>query len=261
MKNSQRDLELEKQIDAYVKGHLTQEEAEQLWVKLFKNPEYIDLLETEIHVKSIVEREPLKSQPKTPVQFTFFKRSWQWVAAAAVTGILITVLSLLGSEDEGVETLALSSISMIEHLASPDILRAENSNLSNGDSLLNLGFNQSISGKPAQGLQIYEKVISNHPDNVKVVAQAYYNIGIIHFNANRYSDASEAFQNALQRTEEDRILEEKALWFLANTYIHLNQLGRARDAITGVYGMDGIYRKQASRLINRLDQQTDENSQ
>lgn len=49
----QRDLELEKQIDAYLKGNLSEDEILKLWEKLFLNPDYIQLLKTELAIKSI----------------------------------------------------------------------------------------------------------------------------------------------------------------------------------------------------------------
>lgn len=52
----QRDLELEKQIDAYLKGNLSEDEALKLWERLFKDPDYIQLMKTELALKSIYKR-------------------------------------------------------------------------------------------------------------------------------------------------------------------------------------------------------------
>ncbi|MDX1672716.1 MAG: hypothetical protein R3211_10270, partial [Balneolaceae bacterium] len=50
------DLEIEKLIDAYINGNLSDEEAESLWVQLIKHPEYLDHLETEIALKEMIQK-------------------------------------------------------------------------------------------------------------------------------------------------------------------------------------------------------------
>jgi hypothetical protein len=50
MTEETRNTELEKKIDAYIKGNLSNDEVKSLWVDLLRQPEYISLLKTEIDV-------------------------------------------------------------------------------------------------------------------------------------------------------------------------------------------------------------------
>lgn len=50
------DFEIEKLIDSYINGDLSDEEAESLWVELIKHPEYLDHLEMEITLKEVIKR-------------------------------------------------------------------------------------------------------------------------------------------------------------------------------------------------------------
>lgn len=253
MNNNSRDINLEKQIDAYIKGHLSEEEVDKLWVELLKNPEYIDLLETEIAVKKVFDERNRKevSKPATPV--FALKKSWKWLAAAASVAILVIAINLLKVDSEqSLQQLALSDINIAESLASPEVLRNQEGRLADADSLLNIGFRAAVSGELSKALKLYQEVIETYK-NEPAVAQAYLNIGIIKYNSGDYEPASEAFSNALKEVKEEPLLKEKAYWYLGNAYINLDRLEEAREAIHKTYALDGIYRKPAFRLLRKVD--------
>lgn len=255
MNINSRDIDLEKQIDAYLKGKLAEEEVDQLWVELLKNPEYIDLLETEIAVKQILQdRQSKKADtPVTPISKNPILDNWKWLAAAASVVILVIAINLLKVDSEqALNQLALGDINIAENLASPEVLRNQAGDLSAADSLLNIGFRAAVSGQVSKALELYQKVIENYKD-VPAIAQAYLNIGIIKYNTGAYEPAAEAFSNALKEVKEEPLLKEKAYWYLGNSYINLNRLEDAREAIHNTYIVDGIYRKPAFRLLRKLD--------
>ena len=254
-----RDLDLEKQLDAYVKGHLSVSEAEELWIELLKRPDYIELLETELCIKQIIEEQIAaeeesgrKAQPLESFRHTL-NRSWKWLAAAASVAILIVAINFFQAEtNQTLQELTLGEINIVENLASPEVLRSQKIELPAVDSLLNLGFKAAISGNVEEAIGIYKKVIDNY-NNAPNVAMAYLNLGIIEYNAERYEEAAVAFTDAVQRVDNDRVLKEKAYWYLGNAYIKIEQFDEARDAIQNAYAMDGLYRNPASRLLERLE--------
>jgi tetratricopeptide (TPR) repeat protein len=255
MKNNSRDINLEKQLDAYVKGRLTQDEAEKLWVELIKRPDYIDLLDTELHLKTLFEQRAAEDGTVEEGSTAFISKSWKWLAAAASIAILIMSLGWLGGDSGGtVQPLALSSINIVEHLTSPDVVRAEKSVLSQTDSMLNSGFQAAISHQPATAIKIYQQLIASFPENTEAVEQAYFNIGILRYNAGNFTGARNALLSALEMGTGNRVLEEKSLWFLLNAYIQLCDLSQAKQLAERVYKMDGIYREASGRLIQRMEQ-------
>ncbi len=260
MDNS-RDLDLEKQIDAYIKGHLTADEADNLWKALLMRPDYIDLLETELYIKQIIEEqesaEKEGSRPGQP-QNRFgrmFTHSWKWVAAAASVAILIISISFFqGEKEKTLQELVQGEINMVESLASPEVLRSQDTKISAVDSLLNLGFKAAISGDIEKALGFYNNVIDDY-GNASNVSMAYLNLGIIQYNRGNYSEASNAFQSAIEKVQNDRILEEKAYWYLGNSYVNMDRLKKGREAILSALHMDGIYRNPAERLLKKLDEE------
>ncbi|MGK7392795.1 MAG: tetratricopeptide repeat protein, partial [Candidatus Cyclobacteriaceae bacterium M2_1C_046] len=257
--DNSRDLNLEKQIDAYIKGHLSANEAEELWASLLLRPDYIELLETELYIKQIIEEELAeeKGRSKTAQPIEFFRdslaHSWKWMAAAASIAILVIAINFFQAEkNQSIQELVLGEINMVENLASAEVKRSQEMKLPAVDSLLNLGFKAAISGNVDEALGFYKEVIENY-NNTSNASMAYLNLGIIEYNAEKYKEASVAFSDAIQRIEDDRILKEKALWYLGNAFIKLDRLEEGREAILRAYSMDGIYRNPASRLLQRLD--------
>ncbi|MDZ7716454.1 MAG: tetratricopeptide repeat protein [Balneolaceae bacterium] len=253
MNNNSRDINLEKQIDAYIKGNLSEDEVDQLWVELLKNPEYIDLLETEIAVKRVFEERKRNEAQKPTTPISTLRKSWKWVAAAASVAILVIAINLLKVDSEqNLQGLALSDINIAENLASPDVLRNQKERLGDADSLLNIGFRAAVSGEISKALELYQEVIENY-QNEPAAAQAYLNIGIIKYNSGDYEEASKAFNNALKKDTKEQLFKEKANWYLGNAYINLNRLEEARKVIHKTYTLDGIYRKAAFRLLRKID--------
>jgi len=260
MDNS-RDLNLEKQIDAYIKGHLTVSEAEELWKSLLKRPRYIELLETELTLKLIIEEQldsEKRNRKKVPTKSRKSVRrtmtnSWKWLVAAASVIILVIAINYLQLEKgQTLQELALGEINMVENLASPEIMRSEEMMLTTVDSLLNVGFKAALSGDVTKAKTIYNEVIRDHNDAANI-SMAYLNIGIIEYNTQNYEQAAAAFNDAIERVQEDPVLEEKAYWYLGNSYVKLDRQDEAGDIIYKAYKMDGIYKKPALRLLKKLD--------
>jgi tetratricopeptide (TPR) repeat protein len=254
-----RDLELEKQIDAYVMGKLTEEEAQELWEKLLKNPEYIELLNTELGVKSILDkRSASNSDTDTPnaeeanILYTIQKYK-NWVVAAATVAVLVVAVNILQVDtNQNLKDLSLKEINTRENLSSAQIMRSQKAELTPADSLLNKGFEAAVAGDINKALQTYNEIIEKYGDQPAAV-QAYLNKGIIQYNSGDFEEAINSFDAVLDNVEEKPIVKEKAYWYLGNAYLNTDSLSEARDAIHSAFSMDGIYRKPAFRLLRKLD--------
>lgn len=259
--NNSRDLDLEKQIDAYIKGHLSEQESEELWKALLVRPDYIELLETELYIKRIIEEQdsaghegpkPVNKKSRSKRRF---RSTWKWMAAAASVAILIISISYMQAEKEkSLQELLLGEINVVENLASPEVMRSRETEITGIDSLLNLGFKAAISGDVEKAVDYYNNVIENYA-NAPNVSMAHLNLGIIYYNRGNYQEASIAFENAIAKIGDDRILEEKANWYLGNSYVNMDRLKDGREAILNTYRMDGIYKNPAERLLKKLDEE------
>ncbi|MDX1592429.1 MAG: tetratricopeptide repeat protein, partial [Balneolaceae bacterium] len=243
------------------KGHLSEEKSENMWKALLFRPDYIELLETELYIKRIIEEQdaterngslPVNSGSSSQKAISF---SWKWLAAAASVAILIISISFMqGEQEKSLQELMQGEINIVEHFASPEVMRSQDTEITAIDSLLNLGFKAAISGDVEKALGFYNNVIENY-GNAPNVSMAYLNLGIIQYNRENYREAATAFDNAIQKVRDDRILEEKAYWYLGNSYVHLNRLTEGREAIIRAYRMNGIYQNPAQRLLKKLNEE------
>lgn len=253
-----RDLELEQQIDAYIKGKLTEEEARQLWEQLLQRPDYIELLETELGVRSI-----LKSRSSTEaaggdtvedggiIHTLYWAR--KWIAAAAAVAILVVSINILQVDTtQSLIDSTIKDIDLSENLSTPQILRSQKLQIAPADSLLNRGFEAAISGEVAEALKLYNKIIEEYGDEPAAV-QAHLNKGIIQYNSGKYGDSIISFRAVVAKVTDTPFIKEKAYWYMGNAYINIERLAKARDAIHSAYALDGIYRKSAYRLLRKLD--------
>lgn len=255
-----RDVELEKQIDAYIKGRLTEEQAQKLWEELLKNPDYIELLNTELGLQSMLAnpedtRRESSGRAEDHQAIAYLSRdSWKWLSAAAAVVILAIAISLFRMDSEQtLGELALSEITLSENLASAPTLRSEQHQVTPGDSLLNLGFKAAISGDLSGSLELYDIIIREYPEQ-PVTVQAHLNKGIIQFNRGNFREAIASFKEVAGKAGQNSFLREKAYWYLGNAYINTDSLSRAYDTIFETYSMEGIYQNPAGDLLQKLDE-------
>src|SRR5699024_12568354 len=103
----ERDITLEKKIDAYIKGHLNEDEALQLWEELLEHPEYIELLNTELGLRSILyqkeEKVPEKEMKSQESLIHSLQNPRTWAGAAAAILVLLFCINFF--PEPGTRTL------------------------------------------------------------------------------------------------------------------------------------------------------------
>lgn len=244
-------INIQKQIDFYVKGMLSEEEIMELWKEFALNPELLDDLELEVGVKKLVKDGVLSSKTNEKAKITRLP-SWTWHAAAAAVLVLVisTQLFQVDSRTE-LSQFVTSSISP-DQLETGDGVRAKEMVLSVADSLLNLGFEASLSGNTSRALMLYDQVITNY-DIEPYGSKAFTNRGIVLYNQSEFNTAIEAFDSALVRVYENRMVEEKAFWYKGNALVNIEKFDEARIAIIQAYSLEGIFRKPAFLLLQKLN--------
>ncbi|MTI88856.1 MAG: tetratricopeptide repeat protein [Balneolaceae bacterium] len=243
-----KEREIRKKIDAYIKGQLSEDDTQKLWVEFAKKPELLEDLEIEVAIKEIISRQ-LVSQ-KQAKRFTLPKYTWQ-AAAAAVLLIAIMVQFFRVETPTSMNDFVVEHISA-EQIETADGIRAKDLAISTADSLLNLGFEAFISGNDDRALELYNQIIKNYPEE-PYLSKAYLNIGIIHYNDGNYEKAIPAFQQAADRSANKQMITEKAYWYLGNALVNTDKLEEARKAVYKAYAMEGIFREPAFLLLQKIN--------
>lgn len=244
MDNKAENNNIEQRIDAYIKGQLSDEEVQDLWMQLVKHPEYISLLQTELDLTRIYNQKA-QSQNTTG-------HYWKWIASAAAVIVFIITLNILTTNDlQPLKSLGQTNINLVENLASAEVTRSGTA-LDPADSLLNTGFKAAISGQIETAIRIFEDIIVRY-DSTRAVPKAYLNLGILKYNSGDFDGCIESFNQAISNARDDSLLIEQSYWYLGNAFVNTNELPKARDAVKKAFEMGETYKKEAFRLLKRLD--------
>ena len=246
--SSSRDQDIYKNIDAYVKGKLNESDIDRLWVEIAKDPDLLDRLELEAGVKKILDEQKMSSKKKAKVRSL---PNWVWHASAAATILIVALVQLFRVETlTNLNDFVVVNIP-VDQLEVADGLRSQEFIISSADSLLNLGFAAVSSGDQEKALTIFNEVISNY-DEEPYASKAYLNRGIIFYNDGDYPEAITSFIEAANRAKENRMISEKAFWYLGNAYVNTGALEDALVAVGEAYKRDGVFRKPAYVLYQKL---------
>lgn len=239
-----------KRIDAYIKGSLSEEEISELWVEFAKEPDLLDHLELEVGVRQIVEQ-GFKSGKDQPTKI-FQLSNWMWHASAAAVLLLVIGIQFFQVPSKSELNQFIVGTINGDQLETADGIRAKDMKLSEADSILNLGFNEFINGNSVRALSLYNEVISDF-DFEPYGSKAFLNKGIVYYNDSEFDSAIVAFQEALERVGDSRMIEEKAYWYLGNALANTGELEEARTAVFEAYSLDGVFRKPAFLLLQKIN--------
>lgn len=248
MEENKKDIQ--KKIDSYVKGLLSEDEITELWVQFAKNPDLLDDLELEVGVRKIIADETGNSSSK-PAKIVVLPR-WTWHAAAASILLLVVGIQIFQVKPKTeLNQFIVQSIAP-DQIETGDGVRSKEMVVTKADSLLNLGFSAFISGNTQQALSLYAEVIENY-DIEPYGSKAFTNKGIVEYNEGAYERSIESFDAALKRVTESRMIEEKAHWYKGNALVNIGQFEAARIAVQKAYALDGVFRKPAFLLLQKLN--------
>jgi TolA-binding protein len=263
MDSGERNEALEKKIDAYIKGFLSEEEVQKLWTELLQHPAYIDYLKTEIDIARFYQSEKAQNpklsagdnddlgQQKGQQPGSKKKMNWWWVSiAAAVILLVIGVNIFLSPHQKDIHQWARSRIGIAENLASAPVTRST-VRIPSSDSLLNAGFKAAIDGKTKKAMNTYRKTLKKYDDS-DLVAKANLNLGILQYNDSKYKASIHHFSAAIGQAGKLELLKERAYWYMGNAYIHIHQLKQARSAVYNAHSIGKIYKNEEYKLLNRL---------
>jgi len=259
MNESSRDINIRKKIDAYLKGKLREDEVDALWEEIFKNPRYLEYLQTEVTVQSIVNDKRDSSSDKNSSgnnnsaagpNILRDRRKWYTLAAAV---ILFTTFIYLFPKVSGdsVRGMAIKKIAITE-IESPDVKRSAKQNIKDSDSLLNLGFDAAVSGDMGRAIKIFTNITEKYK-NTTHSAEAYLNLGILFYNQENFDKAARSFNKAAELFKQNDALTEKAWFYLGNTYIMQNKYNSARKALKKTVKFKGKHQNVASALLEEMN--------
>lgn len=247
---NENEPNLSKQIDFYVKGLLSEDEINALWKEFANNPTLLDDLGLEVSVKTLIEKDALEvgKASLTPLQLP----TWTWHFAAAAVLLVVAFIQVFQVDSRTELNQFLTKQISADQLETGDGVRSKEIVINTADSLLNLGFSALLSGNTKQALSLYNEVIDNY-DSEPYRSKAFTNKGILLYNEGDYIGSIQAFDNAISRAQDSRMIKEKAYWYKGNALVNIGNLESARLTIFEAYSLNGVFRKPAFLLLQKLN--------
>ena len=235
--------DLERKIDLYLNGRLSEEETDALWAELIQDGYYLDYMKSVANLKAIIEE---KRESKTPGIAIQLKKYASYVTAAAVV-IFVGVLGVMNYSTEN--STPISPISEI----GLDIVRSdEGVSASITNEVIKKAIQLAADGSTQEAKDILSNELTDEEDP-KLIAEFSITLGSIQYNLGEYSEAASNFKTATEQSDISESTLEKAYWLLANSYFQLDQLEEAKIAFQNTYDLDRDYSRIAKSYINALN--------
>lgn len=245
-------MNIQENIDAYIKGTLPEEDVERLWMEFAKNPELLDQLELEVSVKEILKKEVGQKKQKSAPATIHTLPGWFWHAsAAAVVLLVISIQVFREPTPTQLEQFLMQEIDPIE-LEDMETTRGSEDVSSKTDSLFSLALQAATTQSDQQAIALYNELIALSPSE-PLFSKSHLNLGIIFYNKGEYDSAIENFSVVAEQAGLSKMIEEKAYWFLGNSLANVERKEEARDAVHKTYMLDGRYKDPAFKLLRKLD--------
>lgn len=238
---------LEVKIDRYVNGQLSQEEIDDLWAELIQDGYHLDYLKTVANLKEVVKKK--KERRKT----LKMKRYWSY-AAAAVIALTIGILGVMNLQQSSIngEVQPIESIALDYYRSSEGTIdnEADNNVIRDAITLANTGqFDQATA--------LLNKELQQ-AENPQWISELNLNLGSLYYNEGNYRQSTDYFQKIITQKEsfndnlstDEKLILEKAYWYLGNAYFQLDELDKAKQNIENAYALNGEYRRVAQSYLN-----------
>ena len=238
---------LEEKIDQYVNGQLSQEEVDELWAELIQDGYHLDYLKTVANLKEVVKK---KKERRKALKM---KRYWSY-AAAAVIALTIGVLGVMNFQQSGIN----GDIQPIQNIEL-DYYRSSEGTVGNGadNNIIRDAITLANTGQFDQATALLSRELQQANDP-QWISELNLNLGSLYYNEGNYRQSTDYFQQIIAQKEtsnnslstEEKLILEKAYWYLGNAYFQLDELDKAKQNIENAYALNGAYRRVAESYLN-----------
>tara|TARA_R110002124_G_scaffold126919_2_gene286765 strand:- start:62 stop:805 length:744 start_codon:yes stop_codon:yes gene_type:complete len=235
--------DLERQIDLYLNGRLTEEQTDDLWFELIQDGYYLDYMKSVANLKSIIIETRENDKPTVAKQI----RKYATYVTVATIVIFVGVLGVMNYSSNNV-----ASISPIAEIGL-DIVRSEvgvSANITN--ETIKKAIQLAATGNTLEAKKLLSDELENEQDPT-LIAEFSITLGSIHYNLGEYDQAVSSFKRVVSQKNISESILEKGYWLLANSYFQLDRLDEAKIAFQNTYDLDRQYSRIAKRYINALN--------
>ncbi len=234
--------DIEQTIDDYIQEKLSDEEIDALWAELIEDDYYLDYLKSAATLNKIINE---KSQNRTRI--LNFTPSAKWISTAAAILLIIGSVVVFNLSVQPTESIQPIAAIELDYYRSADGSATEMEELNN----LRSAITAANEGNIEEALEMLDQQINEASTDAEK-AELMITAGSILYNSGRYSEAIERFKLSISLDINESIIEERAYWYLGNTYFQLNEIDNAKEAFARAYDLNGAYSRVAQSYLKAL---------
>ncbi|MBN2732431.1 MAG: hypothetical protein JXR26_08390 [Balneolaceae bacterium] len=237
MSTNKDNNDIERKIDQYVNGQLSEEEIDNLWAEMIQSQESMDYLNTTANLKEVVGRK----------KNVYRRKVWMYAAAA----VIVLILAIVGTmQYMSPNTSAIPS--PIENIELDYYRSAEAVNEADRDKVIRNAIELYNNDQFKEAVDLLNKERSNTSD-VSWIAELDITLGTFHYNEDKFDEAAFYFADVINYKDQVDVLTlEKAYWYLGNSYLQMNQLSKAERTMEKAYELNGAYSRVAKSFLNAI---------
>lgn len=234
---------IDKKIEQYVNGELSEKQIESLWAELIRDDHHIDYLKSVANLKQLIQEKKRKKRKAKK------RKYWSYSTAAAIL-LLVTALFVFDFLQPTSDT-EIQPIDQIEL----DYYRSAEGTITDQEDpqLVREAIEMANTGQFNKAVTMLEEELQSAEDP-QWISELNLNLGSLHYNEGNYQEAMTYFDSVLELDEESVTVlnREKAHWYIGNVYFQMDELESARHHIEEAYELNGAYRRVAQSYLNAL---------
>jgi tetratricopeptide (TPR) repeat protein len=234
--------ELEQQIEDYVNGKLSPSEVDELWAELIQDEYYMDYMKSVANLKKIAKNQSRQRSNVIPL----FKSRNSWFAMAAAAVVLI--VGSFALFDIVTDTNQVQPVSSIEL----DYYRSSDLETGRNLDVIREVIVMANNGNVEQAMNLLDSEIQNEEDP-DVRAELLITKGSISYNSGDYNSAIQSFETAVDENVSDKLILEKAYWYLGNSHFQQNNMDQALVAFQNAHELNGAYSRITESYLKALN--------
>lgn len=250
---NQNKTDIEKQVDRFLDGDLSESEIDALWAKLIQDLDALDYLETKATLRKMSIEGRHDSAVNNNKSYVKHLKDSRKNKVAAYASYLIAASVLIVGITFSYNTLSdsdfdIEAIAVIEY----ETERSSESMSSEFESTLNSAISLSADGQADEAIMTLHEAYNNGLTDAQKHELMMLE-GTIYYNAGNYNSALASFKELTTAENIDVLEYEKAVWYKANSYIQLGNYDLAREHLTTVVQLDGAFSRVANNLLEKMN--------
>lgn len=240
---------IKSRIHDYLEGEMSAGDVDALWAYLLSSPDDMDYLETLATLKTMGEKGELLADEdkvsdtigKKETSRIYHMKKYLVAAAVLIVSVAISFNVLQQSDATGP-----APISSIEYNTERSADQG-----TTFDEYINNAVEQSAEGNVEKAMSVLAAahnnltLTSDQRNELRIVE------GSVLYNGSNYESAKAVFESLANKKDSIDFMDyEKSVWYLANTYLQLNERELARQKMQEVVELDGAYNRVARKSLS-----------